>query len=116
MAAHRPRAAWAKPRPVGYAASNPPEPFRRFVEPLRAVDPASIVAGWSMPPVFYDFQDAVHAARELAYQWNQWVSVVAQRVKGFLVLTGAHAEFLELHLVLVQVGPEGQERYPWATE
>jgi hypothetical protein len=117
MAAHRPRAAWAKPRPVGYARVVPPEPFQRFVEELRPVDPASISAGESCPPAFSDFQAARNAARVLAYQWSAWASVVAAHTaRGFLVLTGAHEEFLESELVLVQVGPEGQERYPWATE
>ena len=116
MSAHRPRAAWAKPRPVGYASVAPPEPFRRFVEPLRVVDPASIRAGESCPPAFDDFQAALNAARALAFQWSAWASVVAQRVRGFLVLTGAHEEFLTLHLVLGQVGPNGELVYPWATE
>ena len=114
MAAHRPRAAWAKPLPVGYI--TPPEPSRQFVEELRAVDPASITAGWSMPPVFQDYKAAVDAARELAYQWSAWVTVVAAgATRGFLVFTGAHEEFLESRLILVQLGPEGQERGPGAT-
>ena len=117
MSAHRPRAAWAKPRPVGYAIVAPPEPFRRFVEPLRPVDAASIRAGHTCPPAFPDYQEALDAARVLAYQWSAWVSVVAAHAaRGFLVFTGAHEEYLQTRLVLVQMGPDGQERYPWATE
>lgn len=115
MAARRENRTQVNPKPIGYWVARKTVPSREFTAELRDVDPASIRAGESCPPAFSDFQAAVDAARLLAYQWSAWVSVVAQRVCGFLVLTGAHEEFLTLHLILVQVGPEGELVYPWAT-
>ena len=115
MVARRENRTQVNPRPIGPWVA--PEPSRRFTEPILPSHSGPIRAGHTCPPAYGTYEAALNAARVLAYQWSAWASVVAAHAaREFLVLTGAHEEFLALRLVLVQVGPEGQERYPWATE